>query len=140
MLTLRSLYKELRLHLEVSPENQDKILDYVRNNCGPKLPPLRKGTRWVKDAREWYELLRQNGKGRKILSSDDAGTRSLGFHIFDKFKNGNDKCGETLMVHLGHFKEGLPTKTKKLFATPGKRAEFCKKLTEGKAPRLPKAS
>lgn len=138
MLPLRSLYKEIRLHLAAKPENQNKILDYVRNN-GRKREPLRKGTRFVKNGRDWYEEICELGKGRTVMSSDDVATRSLGFHIFDKFKNGKDKHGETLMVPLIRFKQDLPQRIKKLFRTPQARKDFAERLRDGKVPKLSKS-
>lgn len=120
----------IRFYLEANPAMHDELIDFVRN--AGTATPLPENTEVFTDAIEWYEAIRDVGRGRHVSASDIPDLRAFGYAIYDP----DNKRTLHLYVNLSAFKRDFPTQVQRLFKTAKQRQEFALLVSQGKAPDL----
>ena len=118
-------------YLEVNPAKHQDLLDFVRNHQ-PGEFELPENSEVFNEARDWYEAVRDVGRGRHVRAHDIPEMRAFGYAIYDA----ENKKTLHLYIGLAAFKRDFPSQVVRLFETPQKRRDFALLISQGKAPDL----
>lgn len=132
--SLRQLKKDIAEYIAAHPDQWDDVVDIARNS-GPPTEPLPEGHLVLKDAVEWYQRIREEGKDFIVLSGDDTAGRLIGFHIISA--HGSERGIYYLPLHIWKTqKDQFPESVQQKMSHPGGRAKLGELFGKGRAPKV----